>query len=633
MPPLAAPDDFSTLFDFLPIGAYRSTPAGAPLRANSALVALNGYTTEAEHLASTTDVATEWYVDPTRRAEFLDRLARDGCVTGFVSEVYRRKTGERIWVSENAHVVCAADGAPLYFEGTVEEITARISAQTALARSEAQLHELTQHMPGVLFRAEIDRTGERRLSFVSAGVQTLYGMDAGTVMADPQGLRRYIHGDDRKRVLADLEAATRASAPLVQEFRIVTAEGLHKWVEMSSSSITSDAPEPVRCGVILDVSDRKLAEAALHESEARWKLALDSGGDGVWDWNLTTGTETYSQRFMELFGYAEDELNDRQVHFDARTHPDDVPQMLRDREAHFDGRTPRYANEHRVRCKDGSWKWVLSRGMVISRDADGRPMRMIGTHTDITARKEAEAMRLARDRAEAADRTKSEMMSRVSHELRTPLNAVLGFAQLLDTAPDINPRYQGWVQHILASGRHLLNLVDDVLDVSSAHSGAIRLSWADVDPVAVALESWTMLASQAAQAGVRFDAAGTTASLPEWWVRADRRRLTQVMNNLLSNAIKYNRDGGMVAVRMARAGEQVQISVSDSGRGMDAVQLERMFTPFERLGAEHSAVQGTGLGLVLARELVRAMNGELDVLSEPGRGTTFTVTLKATDAA
>ena len=500
--PMLPADDHSTLFDFLPIGAYRSSPTGLQLRANPALVALNGYQTEAEQLAGVRDIATEWYVDPRRRAEFMGNLERDGFVTGFVSEVYRHKTRERIWISENAHAVRAADGSLMFYEGTVEEITARVAA-----------------------------------------------------------------------------------------------------------------------------------EAALRESEARWKLALDSGGDGVWDWDLRTGIETYSQRFMELFGYAEHELDDRQDTFDARTHPDDVPQMLRDRQSHFDGRTPRYANEHRVRCKDGSWKWVLSRGMVISRDADGRPMRMIGTHTDITARKEAEAMRLARDRAEAADRTKSEMMSRVSHELRTPLNAVLGFAQLLETAADISPRYRGWVQHILTSGRHLLNLVDDVLDVSSAQSGAISLAWTEVDPVAVVLESWTMLSAQAAQAGVRFDAAGTTANSPDWRVRADRRRLTQVMNNLLSNAIKYNRPGGIVAVQVVRLGERVQIGISDSGQGMDAQQLARMFTPFERLGAEHSAVQGTGLGLVLARQLVQAMNGELSVTSVPGRGSTFTVTLRAADPA
>ena len=599
------------------------------MRANPALVALNGYNTEAEQLNGANEFAVEWYVDARRRGEFLSEIQRDGRVSNMVSEVYRPSTGERMWVCENARAVRDDAGNFLFYEGTVEDVTARVAAETALARSESQLDELTNHLPGVLYRVEIDPQGARRLSFLSAGVLALYGQVAADVVADPRGLLRFIHPDDKARVVAEIEAATRALAPLVQEFRILTAEGELKWVEMSSSSIASDAADVVRCGVILDVTARKLAEMALHESEARWKLALDSGGDGVWDWDLTSGTETYSQRFMELFGYGEHELEDRADAFDARTHPDDVPQMLRDRQAHFDGLTQRYANEHRVRCKDGSWKWVLSRGMVISRDAQGKPQRMIGTHTDITARKEAEAMRLARDRAEAADRTKSEMMSRVSHELRTPLNAVLGFAQLLDTAPDLQPRFRGWVKHILSSGRHLLSLVDDVLDVTSAQSGAISLAWTEVDPVAVAHESWTMLAAQAAQAGVRLDASLAAASLPQWRVRADRRRLTQVLNNLLSNAIKYNQPGGTVGVEVARVAQQVQIKVSDTGLGMNAQQLERIFTPFARLGAEHSQVQGTGLGLTLTRQLVLAMGGDIDVASEAGKGTRFTVTLQA----
>ena len=489
-------NDFSSLFEFLPIGAYRSSPAGLQLRANPALVALNGYADEAEQLSGVRDIATEWYVDPQRREQFARALASNGFVRGFVSEIYRHKSRERIWISENAHVVRAADGGVLFYEGTVEDVTARM-----------------------------------------------------------------------------------------------------------------------------------LAERSLRDSEQRWKLALDSSGDGVWDWDLGSDVETYSQRFKEMYGYAEDEIDGRHDALDARTHPDDREQMLRDRQAHFDGRTPRYANEHRVRCKDGSWKWVLARGLVISRNAQGRPLRMIGTHTDISDRKQAESLRRERDHAELADRAKTELLSRVSHELRTPLNGVLGFAQLLYAGNELNERQRGWVKHVLTSGRRLLGLVDDVLDLSSAQGGGISLAWSDVDPLAVAAESAAMLDAQAAQAGVRITLGGVAG--PRLQVRADRRRLTQVINNLLSNAIKYNRAGGSAVVQAARLGDTVQISVTDSGLGIAAAQLARIFNPFERLGVQHSTVQGSGLGLALARQLVWAMKGEIGVVSEVGRGSTFTVTLPA----
>ena len=146
-----------------------------------------------------------------------------------------------------------------------------------------------------------------------------------------------------------------------------------------------------------DVTAYVQAQKAIQESEERWKLALESTGDGVWDWRIAEGVEYFSKRLLEMFGFTEEELAHSPNTLDGRTHPDDQAQLHRDRQLHFDGVSPTYVNEHRVHCKDGSWKWVLSRGMVISRDAQGQPLRMIGTHTDITERKEAE--NLARTQA------------------------------------------------------------------------------------------------------------------------------------------------------------------------------------------------------------------------------------------
>ena len=254
-------DPNTLLFDRLPIGAYRSTPAGRQLRANAALVRLNGYASEEEMLAATNDLERGWYIHPGRRQLFKALIERDGQVTDFVSEVYRHKTRERIWVRETAYAVRDAQGQVVYYEGTVEDIT-----------------------------------------------------------------------------------------------------------------------------------ERHLAANALSDSETRWRLALDAAGDGVWDWRVQTGEEFYSDRLLHMFGFKRGELAHSVAALDERTHPDDLAQMAVDREAHFSGRTSTYVNEHRVRCKDGSWKWVLSRGMVVSRDAQGQPLRMIGTHTDITQRKHAEEL-------------------------------------------------------------------------------------------------------------------------------------------------------------------------------------------------------------------------------------------------
>ena len=155
---------------------------------------------------------------------------------------------------------------------------------------------------------------------------------------------------------------------------------------------TQTLPDGVMVRTFADVTDYVQAKAALQENEQRWKLALESTGDGVWDWNIQSGEEFYSKRLIEMYGFDEADLHDHPDALDDRTHPDDIVLMQRDRQAHFDGLTPTYHNEHRIRCKNGCWKWVLARGMVISRDAHGKPLRMIGTHTDITKRKTSEAL-------------------------------------------------------------------------------------------------------------------------------------------------------------------------------------------------------------------------------------------------
>ena len=624
-PPDSAAPAVSTLFDLLPVGAYRSLPDGRMLRANAALVRLNGYEDEASLLAAVHDIATEWYVEPGRREAFRVRLERDGQVTGFVSQVWRHRSRELIWISENAHIVRRADGAVLFYEGTVEDITARMAAQEAQRHSAEQLRLITHQVPGMVYHSRVDRHGARRFLFVSDGVRELLGLSPDELLADSDAARKLWHAEDRERMARETAAARHVRTPMSLEHRVVLADGSVKWVHVRATPIRTVDGVTDYVGIVVDISERKRAEAALRDNDERWKLALDSTGDGVWDWDLASGIETYSPRFLEMYGYQPGELDERPETIDARTHPDDQDQMARDREDHFSGRAPRYVNEHRVRCRDGQWKWILSRGLVIRRDAAGRPLRMIGTHTDITARRHAEALQQQRDRAEAADRAKTQLLSRVSHELRTPLNAVLGFAQLLDHDATLAPHHQAWLKHILASGHHLLGLVEDVLDLSAAQGGQLSLTLSEVPLSTVVDESWRMVAAATPAPVVRF-----TTRLSEadgWTVRADHRRLRQVLCNLLSNAVKYNRPGGVVEVQARRDAEGVAIDVTDGGVGLDADQLERLFQPFERLGAQHTAVQGTGLGLALSQQLVDAMGGELRASSQPGLGSTFTVRL------
>lgn len=263
-------------------------------------------------------------------------------------------------------------------------------------------------------------------------------------------------------------------------------------------------------------------------------------------------------------------------------------------------------------------------------DEQDQPYAIGGISTDITDRKRAEAAaRAARDEAERADRAKSEFLSRMSHELRTPLNAILGFGQLLERSPLDADAAQG-VARILGAGRHLLALIDEVLEISRIEAGHQEVVVAPI-PACAPLEDALQLARPlAASRGIALGCDLHGGLLRH--VLADHQRLEQALLNLLANAIKYNRDDGVVSVSIRSSATSLRYVVSDTGPGIATEDLERLFVPFERLGAERTETEGTGLGLALSRALVEAMGGSVGVQhTAPGEGSAFYVEVPTTD--
>jgi PAS domain S-box-containing protein len=260
------------------------------------------------------------------------------------------------------------------------------------------------------------------------------------------------------------------------------------------------------------------------------------------------------------------------------------------------------------------------------RDLVGSVYAVCGISTDVTELKRVQYELDERAELERANRAKSAFLSRVSHELRTPLNAILGFGQVLEV-DSLSERQQNSVQQIMKGGRHLLELVNDLLELSAIESGELRVSLSPVDITQavndIVLMVEPLVAERCVTISHQVDPATPIAL-------ADEQRVKQVLLNLISNAIKYNRDHGRVevAVHPTRSG-RIAVRITDTGHGIDADDLERLFSPFERLGAEQTGIEGTGLGLALSRLMVEAMNGSLDVTSVHGEGSVFTVEVPA----
>lgn len=412
------------------------------------------------------------------------------------------------------------------------------------------------------------------------------------------------------------------------------------WVKSSIVPLLDARGEPVEyVSIRTDVTELHQSREALRDSEERLRRSQVYANIGTWDWNIATGELYWSERIAPLFGYPAGELDTSYDNFLAAVHPQDRPRVVAAVNACLESGCP-YEIEHRCVWPDGTVRWLLERGDVV-RAPDGAPAHMLGVVQDITQRKEAElglaesracleashAQELlrqaelvrAKEAAEQASHAKSEFLSSMSHELRTPMNAILGFAQILGMDPSIGDKQAGYVREILGAGRHLLALINDVLNLAKLESGSVTVTVEAVALDALIGECLNLIQPLAQ----RYDLHLTRALSPGLTVLGDRVRLEQVLLNLLSNAVKYNRPGGEVRVRAARAEQTVRIEVEDTGKGIAPEHLSQLFKPFCRLDAEGQAIEGTGIGLSISKRLVEMMGGSMGVNSQPGKGSVF----------
>ena len=378
----------------------------------------------------------------------------------------------------------------------------------------------------------------------------------------------------------------------------------------------------------------------LEDSEWRLRRAQQVARFGSWHLDLASGHLHWSDEVYALFEIDPARFAPSYEAFLACLHPEDRGQVDAAYAQSLRTREP-YRVEHRLLMPDGRIKWVVEQGETHYGE-DGRPLHSIGTVQDVsqTRRQQDElaalnagleqriaqrtqALAQAKEDAERASAAKTEFLSRMSHELRTPLNAILGFGQLLELSP-LAPDDARHAHEILAAGRHLLELIDEMLDLAAIEAGRIQLHRQPVPLPALVDECVRLMGPMAEQAGLRLTWRIDATCLP---VQADRSRLRQVLLNLLSNAIKYNRAGGEVRVESNCADGTCELQVCDSGAGLSAEQVERLFQPFERLDADRSGIAGTGIGLSLCKRLVELMGGSIGVHSQPGVGSTFRVRL------
>jgi PAS domain S-box-containing protein len=615
---------YRRLADNLPAIVYRTTVGECAEQRtvffNDMVTHITGYRPDEIKMGAVCDC--EGFIHPGDREDVqaaIHRALRE-CRPFEIEYRIVRKNGELGHFVDRGRPVCDGEAKVHYIDGVMFDITERKRAEETLHRFRAALDASADAI------YLIDREQMRFVDANRVGWEELGYTRDELLQLGPQDIKPEF---DREQLAARFDAVIRG------EDSVGKVETVHRRKDGSEFPVEifvrhlRSGGRDILAAVGRNVTERKQAEARLRESEARFKGIAQSMSDWIWEVDAS-GVYTFcSGKVEDILGYPPEEIIGR-TPFDLMP-PDEAQKVAAAFGDIVARKAPIQNLENWNLTKDGRRVCLLTNGIPLVGE-HGELLGYRGVDKDITNRKiSEEALIQAKLAAEEASRAKSEFLSRMSHELRTPLNAILGYTELLMEGSDdpITEDQRECLDNVRNAGQHLLELINEVLDLAKVEAGKLPLSIADVAWRDVVNQCIELTRTGADKRGIALH--DHTAGVEAPGVRADELRFKQVLLNLLSNAVKYNRIGGSVTVSAGPGAEgRLRIAVRDTGKGLTRDELGQLFQPFNRLSAEGSTTEGVGIGLVISKRLLELMGGAIGVESTPGEGSTFWLELPST---
>jgi PAS domain S-box-containing protein len=548
------------------------------------------------------------------------------------SDTMTRKSGDTFVGDVRASVVNDAQGSFVGIVAYVLDVTERKESEEALRRSEHFLAEAQRISHLGTWNWEPDSG----VLTWSDEVYRIFGAEPQAFPGSYAKFMEYVREDDKTAVRDFLRSAPSQKHRTSVDYQIKRqSDGAVRYIQGQAEPFYDGNGDYVGItGTVMDITDRMRSQELLQQAhddlerrvEERThelRTTLETMVEGMITIDHTGTVESFNTAAENIFGYSSGEMIGQNVSKlmeagDASAHDGYLEAYLETGAAKIIG----IGRDVRGRRKDGS-TFPLSLG--IGEMLVGGARKFVGTVQDITEQKEAERVTIAaKEEAEAANKAKSEFLASMSHELRTPMNAVLGFSQLLeaDNKTPLVEHQKVYVDEILRSGRHMVELIDRVLDLESVESGKVVLNMVSAEAEPLVEQCLSLIETEARSKGITIVNRPPCGSLPT--VMTDQLRFRQAVLNLISNAIKYNSKNGTVTIGCETRGrDNLRVSVSDTGIGIAEDDRHKVFEPFERLGAENSNILGAGIGLSVTKQFVESMGGTIGFESTPGSGTTF----------
>ncbi|MEE8233227.1 MAG: PAS domain-containing protein [Gammaproteobacteria bacterium] len=564
--------------------------------------------------------------DADRVIEAMPRLWEEGRLT----QEYRflRKDGTYAWVNDDMRMIRDENGEPREIVGSWSDIEERKKAELGLIHAQDRLDHLLSSSPSVIYSFEAK--GDFKCTYISRNVKDLLGYEPREYLEIPEFWKNNIHPDDVERVLNSF-SRLRETGRLLLEYRFLRKDGTYTWVNDDMRMIRDENGEPREIvGSWSNITSQTQLGEVMVAAQDRLSRLISFAPAVIYSLEATGkfNATFVSENLKDLLGYEQSEYLDDRNFWANNLHPDDKRRALK--EFHNVWKNGRFDSEYRFKKKDGHYIWVRDQLQLV-KDDNGNPKEIVGAWSDIDQQKHAqEALKIAKEQAETANRTKTQFVAKISHEFRTPLNAVIGITEMLieDAKDQGNKTLDEPLTRVHRAGKHLLSLINEFLDISKIEAGKIELC---IESFNITELINDVTATTKPMLDTNHDSLEVNYMTEKKEMRSDEKRVTQILLNLLSNAAKFT-ENGSVTLKVKSLDEDnsdyILFDVIDTGVGIPDDKIDTVFDEYSQVkSSKSSKFAGTGLGLDISRKLARIMGGDITVTSKYGEGSIFTAKL------